>query len=121
MTTTDDNNTHAQPGPRPDLLLPSAVTAQRVPPGYPLPKPDYELRESDLAGEDVIQRDRRRARQRTYRGLARLLRLRPVSRRAMYSALVAEQAHIAGGRDPATPTHGEIGRASCRERVSDTV
>ncbi|MGA3153410.1 MAG: hypothetical protein ABSD40_13510 [Streptosporangiaceae bacterium] len=119
MTTTDDNNTHAQPGPRPDLLLPSAVTAQRVPPGYPLPKPDYELRESDLAGEDVIQRDRRRARQRTYRGLARLLRLRPVSRRAMYSALVAEQAHIAGGRDPATPTHGEIVVGGRAKAVAD--
>jgi hypothetical protein len=107
MTTTE-GNTHALPEPLPELV-PPAGAARLLPPGYPpLPEPDYELRESDLAGADAAHRDRRRARGRAHRGLARLLRLRPVSRRAAHSALIAEDAHVAAGRDPALATHGEI-------------
>ena len=103
-----DGNTRAHPDRLQDLTLPPAAPAQRLLPAYPLADPDYELRERDLAGEDAVQRDRRRARQRAHRGLARLLRLRPVSRRAMHAALIAEDAHVASGRDPAGATHGEI-------------
>ena len=108
MTTTDDHvNMSADLQQR--LVLPTAADAALgTPLVYPAAKPDYELHESDLAGEASERRDRRRARRRAYRGLARLLRLRPVSRRAMLAALVAEDAHITTSRDPAAASHGEI-------------
>ncbi|MGH3279622.1 MAG: hypothetical protein ACRDNW_10855 [Trebonia sp.] len=61
----------------------------------------------DLAATVLAERARWRVRSELYRALARLVRRRHVSRRAVLTALNAEDQHIGTARDPGRKTHAE--------------
>ena len=76
--------------------------------------------QSDLAAPVFLERARRRSRARLQRSLGIMLRKARVTHRTALAALLAEDGHIADGRDPARPTHTETVVRAAAKRGADT-
>ena len=97
-----------KPARRPgrDLAVPPSASTQPSPPGE-LPEDPFADGPAGPRRGGVAARARQRTRTLVHRRFGRLLRRRRVSHRRLVTALLAEDDHIAPGRDLDRATHGE--------------